>query len=349
MISLAMLGVLSCAGCYDPPVTETLLLEMKPDGRVTMEVETSFKPDTDLKPGEREQVQRVLDLYELGRDPWLRGFERADAEEIGHQYMGAPGHPGGISRSGVLPSLSAVVTAMPDAIANLRLLHDAATGRDTLRITHIDLPESLRENRRRIEREIEALAVLGFRFSVAHCDLYGYLAANVDRRHDVLQALDDESRIEGMLTPRETVLIGRVAASLEALTSFPEKKPPPIVAAMSFAPFDHEFCLRLPDGAEMLAPDGFVKRTDVMGTTTWCAPRLTIAELADDLFPRADPPLLDETIRKDAARLASASFTCERQPDEVSMTRELLERILPHPLYEIVWKPAIAGAPGPRS
>lgn len=165
------------AGCYDPPVTEAVLLIFERDGRITVSVDTTFKPVNELKPAEKEEIQRALDLYDLGRDPWLRGFERAGAPGVSHKCLGDAGNPRGISRTGTLPLLEVIALAMPDAIANFRLMRDAARATETLRIIHIDIPESLRENRRRVEREVEAFARVGYRFSEAHCDLYDYLAA----------------------------------------------------------------------------------------------------------------------------------------------------------------------------
>ena len=166
--------------------------------------------------------------------------------------LGDSGNPRGIISRGILPSVEAIVPAMPDAIANFKLLRDTEHGTGTLRITHIDVPESLRENRHRIEREVDSFARIGYRFSEAHCDLYDYPAVRVERRHDILQALDDEGHIEGLLTPGETVLIARLTAAFEALMVFGQQTPPPVMARMSFAPFEHEFCLRLPEGAELV-------------------------------------------------------------------------------------------------
>jgi len=315
------------------------------DGRFTAVVETTFKQADDLKPAEQEEIQRLLDLYDLGRDPWLRGYERAGATGVTHECTGEPGAPRGITRKGVLPTLEAIVQLMPDPIANFRLLHDAGNGTETLRITHIDLSESLRDNRRRIEREVRELARLGYRFSEAHCDLYDYLAVHGQRRHDLLQALEDEKRIEGVLTPEETVLIRRLSETFEDVMAFGQQTTPPIMAALSFAPFDHAFCLRLPPETVMIDPGGFVPSGNKEEPSTWCAPRLMLEDLIDDLFPRADPPLLDETLREDAERLATAPFTCVRHTDEKALAVAIQARILPASRYEITWK---TGEPAPR-
>ena len=336
--------VLISVGCYDPPVAESVLVILEPDGRVTLSVETTFKQADTLKFAEKQEIQRVMDMYDLGRDPWLRGFEEAGATGISHECLGDPGNPRGISRRGVLPSLESIVLAMPDAIANFRLRRDAGRATVTLRILHIDIPESLRGNRRRIEREVEACARVGYRFSEAHCDLYDYLATRTERRHDLLQALDDEKHIEGLLTPGETILIGRLRAAFEELMGFGERTTPPVMAEMSFAPFEHGFCLRLPPGAEMMDSGGFVADGEVVEKSTWCAPRLTLEDLMDDAWPQADPKILDETILQDAERLTSAPFSCVRQADEKALVGSLWDRILPRSQYEITWK---TGEPAP--
>ena len=335
---LALLAGLVCSGCYDPPVKEAVLLTFEQDGRVDVQADTIFKLWNDMKPAEREEVQRILDLYDLGRDPWMRGFERAGATGISHECLADAGNPRGISRKATLPSVEAIVLAMPDAIANIRLLHEERTGIETLRIVHIDWPESLRENWRRIEKELDAFARVGYRFSEAHCDLYEYLSAHRERRHDLLQALKDEEHIEGVLTPGETVLAARLSATFEELTEFGQQTNPPIMAGISFAPFDHDFCLRLPPGAEMVDAGGFLLKENEEALSTWCAPRLTLADLIDAAWPQAEPGLLEEGLQEDAERLATAPFTCVRHADQKSFEDLLRERILPRSRYEIAWK-----------
>lgn len=58
----------------------------------------------------------------------------------------------------------------------------------------------------------------------------------------------------------------------------------------------------------------------------------------DDAWPRADPNILDETLRDDPSRLASAPFTCVRHTDEKALAGSIWDRMLPRSRYEMIWK-----------
>ncbi|HEY3174994.1 MAG TPA: hypothetical protein VGK94_04450 [Candidatus Polarisedimenticolia bacterium] len=335
-------ALLITAGCYDPPVRERVMLTVEPGGRLVLSVETTFKQGRDLKEEEQGRIQHAVDLYELGRDPWIRGFDRAFAVDVTHEYIGPRKAPQGIARRGSVPSVESLADLMPDAIANFKLSEDPEEGTRTLRIIHIDLPESLRENRRQVEREMEAFAAVGFRFSERECDLYDYLAERVDRRRDVLRSLDDEAHIEGMLTPEETVLRERLREAFEGMAAFGEdrgKRKAPVVASLSFSAFEHDFCVKLP--AEATIVIGLAGGVEEKERTTYCAPRLTLEDLHEVVVPEAEPSPMDhEVLGKlldDPVGLAAAPFTCHRYDDAKSLERKIWARILPLPCYELTW------------
>jgi hypothetical protein len=343
VMALPAAAVLSGAGCYDPPVRERVTLTIEPGGRLDLTVETIFKQGKDLMPAEKEAIQRALDLYELGRDPWLRGLDRAFAVEVSHERRGDEKTPQGITRKGSIPSVESLADVMPDAIANFKLSEDPEKETRTLRIVHIDVPESVRENRRRMEKEIEAFATLGFRFSETHCDLYDYLAEHPERRRDILQALVDEKHVEGMLTPEETALIRALTQAFEALSGFGNAAgggAAPFMASLSFAAFEHDFCVKLP--AEAMAAVGLVRSAEQNERTTYCAPRLTLGDLTDEVFPEADPALLDDDLLKklldDPEKLAAEPFSCLRYDNPKALEQKIWDRILPLPYYELVWE-----------
>ena len=70
--SLWPLLLLGATACYEPPVREHVLLAIATDGSVRLSVETFFK-QKDLSRKEQEEIRRVVELYQDGRDPWLAG------------------------------------------------------------------------------------------------------------------------------------------------------------------------------------------------------------------------------------------------------------------------------------
>jgi hypothetical protein len=143
----APLCAFALAACFTPPVRDSVLLVMAEDGSIRLKVETVFTREKDQGWRERDQIQRAVDDYLLGRDAWLRGIERAQAREITHELQGTQISPQRIERDALLPSVSSLQEVTPDAIANFDLIVDDEKGLKTSRIIHIDPPEPIGDRR----------------------------------------------------------------------------------------------------------------------------------------------------------------------------------------------------------
>ena len=350
--------------CYDPAVRDRVVLTLGPQGQTRVVIETVFKQGKELTRQEQEEIQQVLDRYDQGRDPWLRGLERAGASEITHACHGADRQPESILREANLPSVESLVRAMPDSIANLALRVDDVRRLSTLIVVHIDVPETIRDNRRRLEREIATWSVSRYKLSARQCDLYDYLAERTERRRAVLSAMIDPAAIQHTLEPRETALLKRLAEASEtagdpaASGTGPEQGgEKPAIASMSFSAFDHDLCVRLPaDAVDVTASPGIVPLVVEGGeggeggedkntsdeSLTWCFERLTLEELAARMSPEADPPwsTFDEGLPADLERIDNAPFTCLRYEGPRDIEEKAWETILPKAWYELTWSEA---------
>ena len=340
---LALPPLALCVSCYEPAVRERVVLAIQDDGQARLSVETVFKQGTDLSREEREEILRVMDQYESGHDAWLRGFEKAEARDVAHRCQGANGHPEKILREATLPTVESLVKAMPDAIANIRLRSDPERGTVTLSIVHIDVPAPIRENRRRMEKEFAAWSRSMFTLASRQCDVYDYLADHADRRRALLGALKDPSTIDEMIDPRETALVERFIASIEAMGVFSASPEPgaetPVLASVSFSAFEADFCVKPPeDAVDVVATDGLEPQADAESGRMWCFPRLATDELVDRMEPESDPPLstFDEDVSEEPD-LAAAAFTCRRYDDERAVESKVWELILPRPYYDLTW------------
>src|ERR1700752_5165965 len=100
--ALALLAA-SSVSCYDPAVRERVVLTIAEQGPPSVVIETFFKQGEDLTRQEQREIQEVLDLYDQGRDPWLRGLQRSGSAAIAHSRQGAGPRPESIRREAVLP------------------------------------------------------------------------------------------------------------------------------------------------------------------------------------------------------------------------------------------------------
>lgn len=178
-----------------------MVLSFLESGAIHLAVETIFRQDKDMTDKERDQIRQVVDLYEMGRDPWLRGFERAGARDVAHERKGPERALEGIIRKATLPAVESLSVVMPDAIANFKLVRDEGRGSTTLSIVHTDVPASIRDNRRRMQREIGQFSGSLFVLSERECDLYDYLARYTDRRPAVLKGLLERDQVDEVLDP----------------------------------------------------------------------------------------------------------------------------------------------------
>ena len=342
-----------CLSCYDPAVHDRVMVALDASGAAQVTVTTFFKKG-DLTKGElpekdRDEIQRVLDRYALGRDVWLAGFERAGGRAVTHRLEGSESRPEAIVREAALDGVESLVAAMPDAIANIRLMAGDEPGRVVMQFIHIDVPEPVRVHRRRIQREIAAWSETFFTLSSRQCDLYDYLAVHPDRRRAAVGALVEPERIDEMLDPRETALVRGVLDGVEAMAAFSaaqerdDEREPPVIAGMSFSAFEPDFCVTLPEGAaDVTASAGLQKSTEAADRETWCFERLATDDLLERVAPESDPPLSALE-----AGVPIASFSCRRYDDEAGVEARVWETILPRPVYELAWRQVTAPASGP--
>ncbi len=348
----APLCALVLTGCFTPPVHDSVLLVIEGDGSVRLRVETVFTRQKDQGWKERDQIQRVVDAYLLGRDPWLRGLERIQAREVTHELRGGQSSPEKIERDAMLPSVTSLEEVMPDAIANFALIVDDEDDLATLRIIHIDLPESMRDGWRRLERESRPLSTLLFDLAGRQCDLYDYLAEAPKRRRDVATALSDPDHFEGMLTPDETLLLEmlrRMEGRFEAYWDDPTwGTQGPQMAGMRFSAFDHDFCVRIP--SEAIEAVGFIaaspERDDggdheaTGNENLYCAESYDIEGLLKRMQSGMDPPMRMIEFPEGLQRIEEAPFTCERPGGPEEVEAKLWALMLPRPRYFLSWKAA---------
>lgn len=340
ILLLIPLLCLSAPGCYRPPVNDDIRVTFQPDGSYLVEVVSTFKQGDDLTWEDRDAIQRAVDLYLLGRDPWLRGLERGEASGIRHEMEGDERSPGKLYRSGVVTTIEALQRVMPDATANFSLDGGGADGPVTLRVMPIDVPEPLRENRQRIEREVGAFAVAGFDYVSRQCDVYDYLAERADRRRNLLGALAGGGPDVGTLTPRETVLAERFNEALARIfdLAYPGGEPveePLAITRIPFSGLGEGFCVQLETQAvETL---GFVERKGEGDGNLWCLEVRSVDDLIETMMVQADPDL--ETLSKvGEEELAGLMVSCRRPDDEQALERQLWDVILPRPVYELSWR-----------
>ena len=343
-----ILVLLLFTACYEAPVSEHLLLTFEQDGSLKLNVETLLLPRGERTTDEQDRIQRVLDAYALGRDPWLRGFEKVEARNVSHRLeMLAEGRQA-IQREGVIPSVESLHRLMPDATANLRLIENREERTRTLEIVPIDLPESIRQEWRRLDREVETLATVCFGMFERQCDLYDYLASAPDRVEAVVGSLDDDEAPSELLSGEEAALIFKLRHASEALEAFAvdERWGPkgPLVARLTYSAFEHDFCVRIPSAPLRL--DGFAPQSVEPAETAviekerpiFCVERLDLIGLLGAVGSTQDPPMMGTEITGDRASREKASFTCRRYDDAAAVEKSLWEKMLPRVDYSIAWQ-----------
>ena len=99
-----------------------------------------------------------------------------------------------------------------------------------------------------------------------------------------------------MLDAEETALNRNLRQAYEDLAAFTSEGSSEdegrVLPMMSFSPFEHDFCVRLPGEAQETI--GFVQSQDKDQEHTYCTERLSADSLTDLVWPAADPSLLAE-------------------------------------------------------
>lgn len=341
-------------GCDDPAIRDVVRIDLRSwtatgETGIPVTVETRFKPLERRTSEDEDLVQRTLDHYALGRDPWIRGFQRAGADKIDIAFEGPADRPSMIRRTWRLPDAQALVSFLPDAIANVTLRADERRGTMTLEIVHIDAPEHVRDARREIERELDAFARLAFDWSESVCDFYAQLHEDRQRGRLILASLRDgaETALVERLDPEAAAFATAIEERFETMEVFlgadqGDAAPERVIVMRNFRPFDHELEIALP--AEAIEAIGFERVEDhgeesegedeflyTLGTVNGLV-------LLESVVPATDPPFpvggWDE-MEEDLEELPA--FTCRRQHSALSIKQSLWDKLLPASHYELTW------------
>ena len=332
--------LLPAARCRPEPPRDTVVVSIAPDG-ATRIVVTSLLARDGEDPEERgnEVARDAVDDYLRGRDPWLRGFERAGATQIEHHLIGSDAAPEGIERQASIESAAALVRLMPDAIANVSVAEDPGRGVTAIRIIHIDRPAFLRDNQRVLAIAIDRLAARWTPALERTCDVYDYLAGHPERATALSQSLrGDEGPGAADLSPREEALSRRYRETwheVDALWGDEDEEAMQSLLSARFAPFDEDLCFELPRAA--VASTGFETVEDPELPLRYCAEARSLLDVMLAARPFSDPPMGLGSLVEEGAAVEEATFRCERYRDAHETARALWAPIEPLPLYELAW------------
>ena len=347
-------GLLLLAGCFDPPVKESVRLRFFPNGAVavTNTVELDLLKDGVSNPAlERRMSELRRDLLD-GVDPWARRFDSVKPVAERLSWEKRLGALATARRSALLAeprelgdlfadtALSVTYEVSEDGVAELVVVPGVPS-------------QATRRQRKELEGALEGWSEAIAEYLAATAELYRWLDDNPDRAAACFQALLGDAIEEGSgdaeaLSAREQQMVKKVEEAMEAVLYvlvIPDgaDRSPDELSHLVYDPFPAPLTIQLPsdpvevEGFEASGSEDRVWAADSPGLWTalrsleerWIAPDPVLLYAAHRESSDLDLEALVETPRQ----------ILEPMPDSLEVRRVIEERLKPaSALYRAVWR-----------
>ncbi|HEX6863603.1 MAG TPA: hypothetical protein VF414_12340 [Thermoanaerobaculia bacterium] len=349
-------GLLLLAGCFDPPVKESVRLRFFPNGAVA--VTDTVELDL-LKEGENNPAleRRMSDLRrELldGLDPWARRF--ASAEPVAERLSWE-------KRFGVLASARrSVLIAEPEALRDLFgdtsvsvSYSIAEDGTAELTLAPGVPAQATRRQRKDMERAIEEWSGHVAEYLAATGDLYAWLEDNPGRVRPCFRELfselvvvEEAEEMEEELSAEEMKRVKRVGDAMEKVLDvllIPKGQDRSLdeLSHLVYDPFPAPLSILLP--GEALEVEGFQESDEEEKVWTVDSPGLwTALRSLEEQWIAPDPVMIYVAHRKDGELDLDKLVEMPRRfarplPNSLEVQRAIEEKLKPaSPVYRAVWQ-----------
>lgn len=347
-------ALLVLAGCFDPPVRESVRLRFFPNGAVAVTDTVELDPlkDGQSNPAlERRMAELRRDLLD-GVDPWARRFDSVKPVAERLSWEKRLDELATARRS----ALIAEPRSLADLFADTALSVTYEVGEDGLAelVVVPGVPsQATRRQRREVENALEGWSAAIADYLAATAELYRWLDDNPQRAEACFQALLDDAIEEGSggaeeLSAREQQMVEKVDEAMEGvlyvlLVADGEAHSLDELSHLVFDPFPAPLTVQLPsdplelEGFEASGSEEKVWTVDNPGLWSalrslegrWIAPDPVLLYASHHGDGDLDLEKLAETPRR----------VIEPLPDSLEVRRAIAERLAPaSPVYRAVWQ-----------
>lgn len=345
-------ALLLLAGCFDPPVKETVRLRFFPNGAVavTDTVELDLLREGENNPAlERRMSDLRRELLD-GLDPWARRFDSIEpvAERLSWE-----------KRFGALASARrSALIAEPEALRDLFgdtsvavSYSIAEDGTSELTLVPGVPAQATRRQRKDMEKAIEEWSGRVAEYLAATGDLYAWLEDNPGRVRPCFRELFSElveEPEEEELSPEEQKRVQRVGDAMEKVLDvllIPKGQDRSLdeLSHLVYDPFPAPLSVQLP--AEALEVEGFQKSDEEEKVWTVDSPGLwTALRSLEEQWIAPDPVMIYAAHRKDGELDLDELVEMPRRfaqpmPNSLEVRRAIEEKLKPSsPVYRAVWQ-----------
>lgn len=347
-----VLALLLLAGCFDPPVKESVRLRFFPNGAVgvTDTVELDLLKDGESNPAlERRMADLRRDLLD-GLDPWARRFESIEpvAERLSWE-----------KRFGALASARrSVLIAEPDALRDLfgdtsvSVSYSIAEDGTAELVLVPGVPaQATRRQRKDMERAVEEWSGHVAEYLAATGDLYAWLEDNPSRARACFRELFSEmveEAEEEELSAEEQKKVQRVGDAMEKVFDvllIPKGQDRSLdeLSHLVYDPFPAPLSILLP--GEPLEVEGFQESDEEEKVWTVDSPGLwTALRSMEERWIAPDPVMIYVAHRQDGDLDLDKLVEMTRRfaqpmPNNLEVRRAIEEKLKPaSPVYRAVWQ-----------
>lgn len=350
------LAVLLVAGCFDPPVQESVRLRFFPNGAVavTDTVELDLLQDGEKNPALERRMSDVRRELLDGLDPWARRF--ASAEPVAERLSWE-------KRFGVLATARrSALFAEPEALRDL--FGDTAVsvsytisadGIAELVLVPGVPAQATRRQRKDMEQAVDEWSGHVAEYLAATGDLYAWLEDNPGRVRPAFRELfreltivEEAEEVEEALSAEEQKKVQRVGDAMEKVVDvllIPKGQDRSLdeLSHLVYDPFPAPLSIQLPE--EPLEVEGFEKSGQEEKVWTVDSPGLwTALRSLGELWIAPDPVMIYVAHRGEGELDLDELVETPRRfaqpmPDSLEVRRAIEERLEPaSPVYRAVWQ-----------
>jgi hypothetical protein len=357
---------LAAASCFEPPVTESLLLEFLPEGLVTVTVSVRIRDIDDKNPALRRRVEEARRAALEGTDDWSRRFAAFEPKIERGAWEKDEGRLVRSEHSGTTDDPEALGRFFADTGVAVDWRRNE--GRNELSLYPPAIGNANRQERQQVERALATWSASIAAYLERAGELWRYLDEHPDRARACLARVfsnyipDEDVKATGPLTSDETELVDRLDKAMQAATSILE-----VAAGEAYSldemsrhlydPFPAPIEIALP--SPILESEGFTTATaagdshlHAGGTSLWQAlrnlenrwitPDPMLALVEHDLRRTPDQPF-------DLAGFLSHERHLDASPTAAQITEALTAHLEPPTTYRVVWLDPTPPSPAPES
>lgn len=365
LLALLLLG--AAGSCFEEPVRDDLHVELAADGSARLRLETTLDSQPPVGEAANPALARRLESErrqrEEGSDDWARRIRALESPDERLVQRREGGVLVAVERTAALPHASALEDLFADTL--VQAAHLETDGLAELSFVPLAPGRASPRERQRLERATGDWTDAVARYFRASRDLYRHLDLHPDRAEDCFAELlsgsgpegdDDGSDGDGdgdgeepdiVLTPREEALVRAVEEAMaEAwdVLVVPADEAASLneISRLAHDPFPARLTVTVP--GEIVERQGFELAASgeltVPGVTLWDALRsVSGVWLSPDPMARIVEESLRPTGGLDPEALAvEPRRWAEPLPDGVEIRRVLEERMVPEPVYRVVWR-----------